>query len=98
MKEELITFETAKLAHSKRCYEFSAPMPSLIFEEKYRPTQSLLQTWLREIHNIFVNVDVNYCYKIYYKDELNSKSGDFHNYEEALEYGLQAALKLIDNG
>ena len=79
------------------------------------PTQSLLQCWLREVHNIYVesyhdltsdgtkiqfytswgflqqkdkngNRNVNGWY-----DEYN----DWKTYEEALEIGLQEALKLI---
>ena len=79
------------------------------------PTQSLLQRWLREVHNIYVesyhdltsdgtkiqfytswgflqqkdkngNRNVNGWY-----DEYN----DWKTYEEALEIGLQEALKLI---
>ena len=79
------------------------------------PTQSLLQRWLREVHNIYVesyhdltsdgtkiqfytswgflqqkdkngNQNVNGWY-----DEYN----DWETYEEALEVGLQEALKLI---
>ena len=79
------------------------------------PTQSLLQRWLREVHNIYVesyhdltsdgtkiqfytswgflqqkdkngNQNVNGWY-----DEYN----DWETYEEALEIGLQEALKLI---
>jgi hypothetical protein len=60
-----------------------------------RPTQSLLQRWLREVYNI--NVEV--CYwesdkkwqskiKTYFTVSVTT-------YEEALEVGLQEALKLI---
>ena len=58
------------------------------------PTQSLLQKWLRETHNIFISINVNYCYKIYNNDELYEESFYYNNYEEALEQGLQEALKL----
>ena len=96
------------------------------FEEKYNmaedfinyylPTQSLLQRWLREVHNIEVLVSrippeailasktsgksilKNYnCYVWNYNSNprvLNN--GTFQDvYEEALEIGLQEALKLI---
>jgi len=106
MKEQKVTLEAAQLAHSKGCNEFSAPMPSLIFEEKYRPTQSLLQRWLREIHNIEVVPGphfkkLSYGCEVYHYTaknvtgytpiELNSSE----TYEEALEEGLIEALKLI---
>ena len=167
MKEQLISFETAKLAKEK---DFNILQHSYYFEdgefkenslkgtngyygEEYEfnlsefnenwndkwltkktgdrcfgcskqkgyletfsaPTQSLLQRWLREVHNIYVesyhdltsdgtkiqfytswgflqqkdkngNRNVNGWY-----DEYN----DWETYEEALEIGLQEALKLI---
>ena len=167
MKEQLISFETAKLAKEK---DFNILQHSYYFEdgefkenslkgtngyygEEYEfnlsefnenwndkwltkktgdrcfgcskqkgyletfsaPTQSLLQRWLREVHNIYVesyhdltkkktkiqfytswgflqqkdkngNQNVNGWY-----DEYN----DWETYEEALEVGLQEALKLI---
>jgi len=78
-------------------------------DELYAPTQSLLQTWLREVHNIFVFVDFeSYSPDIpkYYAGvkSLSSKNmGEllldgfslFKTYEEALEEGLYNALKLI---
>ena len=73
------------------------------------PTQSLLQRWLREVHNIIVDVvyDENsedqfeYFLSIY-KDRLDIINTEhelydmfWDNYEEAFEEGLQEALKLI---
>ena len=114
MKEQLISFETAKLAKEKgfvymkaNCYGdnmcYQLPEGELINALKgnsvggyiLAPTQSLLQKWLREIHNIFISTDVNYCYKIYHNDELFEESTDYHSYEEALEAGLYQALLLI---
>lgn len=85
-----------------------------------RPTQGLLQRWLREVHNINVasvfNEDLyrrlhtqargkkclNYHWKIItnIKDEEHffetfHSEDTFEIYEEALEAGLQQALKLI---
>lgn len=69
------------------------------------PTQSFLQKWLREIHNIhivlfgFIN-NTYWHYEIYTLDKAiiefdlpSIKHGN--TYEEALETGLQEALKLI---
>jgi len=67
-----------------------------------RPTQSLLQRWLREVHNIIVYVaplipdckEWGYC--VYHIDTNYEKNTLFSNtYEEALELALQEALKLI---
>lgn len=61
------------------------------------PTQSLLQKWLREVHNIHVEVlhrQGSHC--------ISDKG--FNTYEEALEKGLYQALLLLkvknikDNG
>ena len=67
------------------------------------PTQSLLQKWLREVHKISIKIDdyytnsrVRFDYNIC---ELGSQEdnpvGIFETYEEALEIGLQEALKQI---
>lgn len=85
------------------------------------PTQSLLQKWLREVHNCFIDIlphrdgdsknkqrknkeDVFWTVEVDYygknfEIELTDDS-DFtqhfnNSYEEALEIGLQEALKLI---
>ena len=67
------------------------------------PTQSLLQKWLREAHEISIKIDdyytnsrVRFDYNVC---ELGSQEdnpvGIFETYEEALEIGLQEALKQI---
>lgn len=62
------------------------------------PTQSLLQKWLREKHNIHIAIGRdyekgNYSYE-YFIDKNNQLFG-LSSYEEALEIGLQEALKRI---
>ena len=79
----------------------------------FRPTQSLLQKWLREVHdiNIFMtfkpnikkwdfipySMGVNAKEYIKHNYEYNKQNNErrFNTYEEALEIGLQEALKLI---
>lgn len=63
------------------------------------PTQSLLQKWLREKHNIIISINYNhqinkYCatYEETYFYEFEYEW--YNTYEEALEIGLQNALKL----
>jgi hypothetical protein len=69
------------------------------------PTQSLLQRWLREIHNIhvivthFTNQPIDNelwenCFQVYVQgDGLHP----YHRtYEESLEFGLQEGLKRIE--
>ena len=138
MEEELITFETAKLAKEKgftssktlKGYheDFSSldgdNYPSLgtyTFldnctaknSQEYQievPTQSLLQKWVREKHDLHSTVEVSISTRnggletyyeirysiisITYRNYVISKER-FTTYEEALEVGLLKALKLI---
>lgn len=72
------------------------------------PTQSLAQKWLRETKNIHIcvyNCACGYGYEISKADngthitssvyEGPNDGGEWDTYEEALETGLQEALKLI---
>jgi len=121
MEDELIKFETAKLAKEKG-FDLES---SGVYDEKcvlginhhdYRrlyknslednwntaaPTQSLLQRWLREVHNIHLTVihrlDIS-NYKEYYDYLLEKTEVKYRHYtswEEALEIGLYQALLLI---
>ena len=152
MKEELISFETAKLAkevgfdipcgqfydsEDSDCDQLGEPNSDGIFLQQRRsfgmyeiiienynnlidlnglpldlpqcasaPTQSLLQKWLRENHEIQIMIDPEYCnvirdlsgYSLHVCDEYGVLSVDgeyYKTYEEALEAGLLEALKLI---
>jgi hypothetical protein len=125
MQEELVSFETAKLAKEKgfvnilchyRYWDdstkeltneelFGIPNNNESFFEA--PTQSLLQKWLREVHNIDVWVnkigstnEKKYYFNVMVNNKFvnttNSNSKTFLKYEEALEVGLQEALNLIE--
>lgn len=67
------------------------------------PTQSLLQKWLREsVYCINVQVswvdtlsDIYVYYILSTGNGIRPDSKFYHSYEEALEHGLQEALKLI---
>lgn len=64
------------------------------------PTQSLLQKWLRDVHNIIVFV-VPYpssynCVIEYYNRESKYSTDHYDTYEEALEEGLYKALDLVN--
>jgi len=146
MKEQVISFDTAKLAKEKGFDEpcldaynlrgnlysngwceyindndCELPFTSLALREKdvLAPTQSLLQKWLREKHNIGLWISIGIMYpKLVFEAEISyieNGSGKFKeitpklpeyydidysdtyslSYEEALEIGLQEALKLI---
>ena len=157
MKEQLISFETAKLAKEKgfneetfghhyidnnddhlfphaitgfnEALKWNSILEDSFFKALYRgleikeiisvPTQSFLQQWLREKHNIYVIITeefyangINHNVQILTYDSSNVENnyinnnkstkmygdnGEFKNHEEALEFGLQKALKLIEN-
>lgn len=68
------------------------------------PTQSLLQRWLREVHNIDIFIWKNSIDGSYRVDDILLNNEEltnlefevgFDNYENALEEGLYEALKLI---
>ena len=126
MKENIVTFQVAKLAKEKgfnwkviNYFKLSTISNPLIEDECRpqninslqsnsifsRPTQSLLAKWLREEHHLIVTVayqyeydSTPYSYWIYKENNsspLNQWVNDLNSYEEALEFGLQEALKLI---
>ena len=107
MEDTRVTFETEKLAKEKGCNLENCTCggyPDCICSDK-RISQSLLAKWLREEHEIYVTSQIGnldfintYHYDIRYidKNKFTCKvKGNFKTYEEALEAGLQAALKLI---
>jgi len=110
MLEEISKYRVAKLAKEKGFDMFNHYSSQDIPEELRivffdTCTQSLLQKWLREIHNIdiFVCASVlannvfKYSYYIIKNKSLDSDSDgcEENKYEEALELGLYEALKLI---
>lgn len=72
------------------------------------PTQSLLQKWLRDVHSIHIKIEqeernTKFYIHLYENIKLvRLELGDditdyeFNSYEEALEVGLQEALKIIN--
>ena len=149
MKEEIVSFETAKLAKKKgfslhiedniqlyqwydengKLHSYETIVSKKFGTNPYRkmdasdfeaklismdnsldnvilaPTQSLLQKWLREKHNIEIIIKPIYDYvtlKVYsYTNSVLNRYGAMQydssetTYEETLEKGLQEALKLI---
>lgn len=94
MTEELVTLETAKLLKEKG-----------MFTDIYFPPQSVAQKWLRDTKCL--HIEIGYMYGDYWLyDILTIPTHDliglsdrpiirYNTYEEALEAGLQEALKLI---
>lgn len=63
------------------------------------PTQSLLSKWLREEHNIhliaYKNINIDGYDWCYITTDGITNINSYKTYEEALEAGLQEALRLI---
>jgi len=107
MIEQLISFETAKLANKKGFY--GKPLKSFPTSRKHlyvsniTPIQSLLQKWLREVHktDIIISIFLDmYIVSVYRYNKIlpiyeNDSMKKFTKYEDALEAGLQQGLKLI---
>ncbi len=94
MTEEFVTLETAKLLKEKG-----------MFTDIEFPTQSIAQKWLRDTKCL--HIEIAYMYGDYWLyDILTIPTHDligledrapvcYMTYEEALEAGIQEALKLI---
>ena len=122
MTEQLISFETAKLAKEKgfdeQTVDFYQIKTKMIGfgEGRYRyntikgfisaPTQSFLQTWLREKYSIYAESRYNETFN-YFEDYVFYNNNypkptciqkDVHStYEIGLEFALIEALNLIDS-
>ena len=119
MEETLITFETAKLAKEKGFEDIISGYYNHegILQKQFgliqafckAPTQSLLQKWLREVHNMHFEIKpifevtsirpyhITIFKNLSGKDFIYKIVGTRETYEEALEVGLQEGLKLISN-
>lgn len=112
MKEQLISFDTAKLAKEKGFniwteYQYVERNGNIIVSKDHiseidepAPTQSLLQKWLREVHNIHIEIRKEWEDGIYLgfeylieEEDGNTQGLTYKTYEEALEVGLYQALK-----
>lgn len=107
MKEKLISLETAILAKEVGCNLTRCEcggFPECICEEndKLRITQSLLQKWLREVHQLHITIyscsQESWMSRITrpgQKLEHGIYGEDYNTYEDALEDSLYMALKTI---
>lgn len=83
-------------------FRTSKDLPKLFYS---CPTQSVAQKWLRETKNL--HIEISYMYENYWTYDIltiprhdligleDRASVRYNTYEEALEAGLQEALKLI---
>lgn len=94
MQEQLMSFETAKLANEKG---FIPENLTISWKEDYYLWMCSLQKWLREVHKIFISIyfeHSDWCWRINFNGYEEWTWED--SYEEALEAGLQESLKLIN--
>ena len=93
MEDTRINFETAKLAKEKGWNG------DFVESHKILTSQSLLAKWLREKHNIhliaYKNINIDGYDWCYITTDGITNINSYKTYEEALEAGLQEALKLI---
>ena len=94
MEDKLITIDTLNMLLQKG------------FNYYHYPTQSIAQKWLRETKNLHIEISYS-CDKYWYYDILTIPNHDligladrpfirYNTYEEALENGIQEALKLVE--
>jgi len=123
-KDPQIQFETALLAAEKGFDWETGELPYMVDGDlagkrggsilctKYVPscTQTCLQRWLREVHNIHISISTYHClglenpfglgidYQLHGIWTYADYDGpdQFRTYEEALERGLIESLKLIN--
>ena len=124
MEEELISYETAKLAKEKgfnwpvvssyndegdtfcktKPHDWNIKRTAALKKNPYcsAPTQSLLQKWLREIHNLQININYHHFgidafngtdqyMGFLFRDHITTND----SHEDALEYVLNRSLALI---
>ena len=106
MEEQLISFETAKLAKEKGFKYFQRIITVLDEEDKrfendeHGITQSLLQKWIRETHKIYVNALPSYTdnsdnkkhyFELFYGKTLRL-FGDKYSYFPTYEEALEVGL------
>lgn len=87
---------------SKKLYKIGQHATLNIENVSYAPTQSLLQKWLREVHNItysvYPNQDKMWTCNITTIKKYKLIGTEYgKTYEEALEKGLLEGLKLLTN-
>jgi len=115
----IATYKDAELYHHKSKRYIDLSMSKKWIEEPIKnsamldakvprysaPTQSLLQKWLRDVHNIHIEIqspdtpNETWGSHIRYINKFGNRGdcGDSETYEQALEAGLLEALKLIED-
>ena len=101
-KKQLVGFKGyTPIYHKVRDYHTNKEKLNAKLYRCSAPTQSLLAKWLREEHNIhliaYKNINIDGYYWCFITTDGITNINSYKTYEEALEAGLQEALKLIKN-
>lgn len=110
MEEQRISFQTWVLAELKGFKYYPCTLDRWLRLSR-RCTQSELQKWLRDIHNLHIYIDTTSVFDTMHSSKYKSfvkvpfqpfrwTTGHYYlgdTYEEALEKALLEALKLIKN-
>lgn len=110
--EDYVSYETAKLLKEKgfdwECKTMKFfPEPDYDQESPdgvYAPTIQMAMKWLREVHNIFIDIafrfsrnadnDINFSYYAEkYENYYGYGDGEFNSYEEACEAAIKYCLE-----
>ena len=104
IKEDFVSFETAKLLKEKNCPDFGY---SCICDSEGNKaqTQSIIMKWLREVHKILILVEYDcpvFSSDIYKMDDIDECGSTKHipptfanckNYEQACEAAIKYCLE-----
>ena len=101
-RKQLVGFKgCVPIYHKVRDYHTNKKKSNAKLYRCSAPTQSLLSKWLREEHNIhliaYKNINIDGYDWCYITTDGITNINSYKTYEEALEIGLQEALKQIPN-
>ena len=102
IEESYVSFDTARMLKEAG---FEAECGFIVDDDGrklYRPTQALAARWLREEHNIFIQLNPTFDGWLLdlfdlkkHQYILTNKDANADSYEQAFEDGLREAIKLI---
>lgn len=114
VSEDYVSFDTAKLLKEKGFEQLTYACFTTDGDDLYdyravdndimRPTLQMTMKWLREMHNIFINIsfrfsrnadnDINFSYYAEkYENHYGYGDGEFNSYEEACEAAIKYCLE-----
>ena len=116
MQEDYVSFEVAKLLNEQgfdgewhKHYWGYFPGKEFLTEGSFSPeydcpapTLQMAMKWLREVHNIFIQVELyskynDYCFELFQNTHrlILKQHETYNSYEEAVEAALEYTLKKL---